>query len=50
MSLGLPAVVRKWPTDPDKPLQQGAYASPLRDERLAAWLGAALGGCSPCAS
>jgi len=44
MSLGLPAVVRKWTTDPDKPLQQGAYASPLRDERLAAWLGAALGG------
>jgi DMSO/TMAO reductase YedYZ molybdopterin-dependent catalytic subunit len=30
-------------TDPDLPLRQGAYRSPLRDERLAAWLGAALG-------
>ena len=30
-------------TDPDLPLRQGAYASPLRDERLAAILGAALG-------
>jgi hypothetical protein len=30
-------------TDPDRPLGEGAYASPLRDERLAAWLGAALG-------
>jgi len=30
-------------TDPDKPLGQGAYRSPLRDERLAAWLGASLG-------
>ncbi|MDP8937784.1 MAG: molybdopterin-dependent oxidoreductase [Actinomycetota bacterium] len=35
--------MRRWTTDPDRPLQQGAYASPLRDERLAAWLGAALG-------
>ena len=43
MSLGVPAAVRRWTTDPDKPLQQGAYASPLRDERLAAWLGASLG-------
>lgn len=40
----LAATVRRWATDPDRPLQQGAYASPLRDERLAAWLGAALGG------
>jgi DMSO/TMAO reductase YedYZ molybdopterin-dependent catalytic subunit len=30
-------------TDPDRPLHQGRYQSPLRDERLAAWLGAALG-------
>ncbi|MBV8159896.1 MAG: molybdopterin-dependent oxidoreductase [Acidimicrobiia bacterium] len=30
-------------TDPDDPLHQGAYRSPLRDERLAAWLGASLG-------
>ena len=30
-------------TDPDLPLRQHAYRSPLRDERLAAWLGAALG-------
>nr|MDQ3640643.1 molybdopterin-binding protein [Actinomycetota bacterium] len=39
----LPTAVRRWTTDPDQPLQQGVYASPLRDERLAAWLGAALG-------
>ena len=30
-------------TDPDGPLRQGRWQSPLRDERLAAWLGAALG-------
>lgn len=30
-------------TDPDLPLRQHAYQSPLRDERLAAWLGASLG-------
>ena len=30
-------------TDADAPLRQGAYRSPLRDERLAAILGAALG-------
>jgi DMSO/TMAO reductase YedYZ molybdopterin-dependent catalytic subunit len=30
-------------TDPDQPLHQRAYRSPLRDERLAAWLGAPLG-------
>lgn len=30
-------------SDPSRPLRQGRYRSPLRDERLAAWLGAALG-------
>ena len=30
-------------TDPQLPLRQHRYQSPLRDERLAAWLGAALG-------
>jgi len=30
-------------TDPDRPLAQGRFRSPLRDERLAAWLGATLG-------
>lgn len=30
-------------TDPDKPLHQHAYRTPLRDERVAAWLGASLG-------
>jgi DMSO/TMAO reductase YedYZ molybdopterin-dependent catalytic subunit len=30
-------------TDPGRPLSQGRFNSPLRDERLAAWLGAALG-------
>jgi hypothetical protein len=30
-------------TDPAQPLHQHAYQSPLRDERIAAWLGAALG-------
>jgi DMSO/TMAO reductase YedYZ molybdopterin-dependent catalytic subunit len=35
--------LRRFSTDPDLPLRQGAYQSPLRDERLAAWLGAALG-------
>ena len=34
---------RRFTTDPELPLRQGAYRSPLRDERLAAWLGAALG-------
>ena len=37
------AVVATLGTDPDGPLRQGRYRSPLRDERLAAWLGAALG-------
>jgi len=30
-------------TDPARPLRQRRYRTPLRDERLAAWLGAALG-------
>jgi hypothetical protein len=43
MSVRLPAPVRRFTTDADQPLAQGAYRSPLRDERLAAILGAALG-------
>ena len=43
MSIRLPERVRRYTTDPDEPLHQGAYASPLRDERLAAILGSALG-------
>jgi len=43
MSLRMPERVRRYTTDPDQPLRQGAYASPLRDERLAAILGASLG-------
>ena len=43
MSLRLPARVRRFTTDADQPLGQGAYTSPLRDERLAAILGATLG-------
>jgi len=43
VSLKLPAPVRQFTTDPDAPLQQGAYRSALRDERLAAILGASLG-------
>jgi hypothetical protein len=35
--------VERVTTDPDQPLHQRAYRSPLRDERLAAWLGAPLG-------
>jgi hypothetical protein len=35
--------LRAFTTDPDLPLRQHAYQSPLRDERVAAWLGAALG-------
>ncbi|MBV8305100.1 MAG: molybdopterin-dependent oxidoreductase [Acidimicrobiia bacterium] len=35
--------LRALTTDPDEPLRQHAYRSPLRDERLAAWLGASLG-------
>ena len=33
----------RFTTDPDRPLRQGSFQSPLRDERVAAWLGAALG-------
>jgi hypothetical protein len=36
-------VVKQVTTDPDQPLHQRAYRSLLRDERLAAWLGAPLG-------
>lgn len=43
MSIGLPEKVRHYTTDPDKPLRQGAYVSALRDERVAAILGASLG-------
>jgi len=39
----LPEQLVRFTTDPDLPLRQQAYQSPLRDERLAAWLGAALG-------
>jgi hypothetical protein len=41
MSVG--AVLSSVTTEPDGPLRQGRYRSALRDERLAAWLGAALG-------
>lgn len=37
------AVLDAVATDPDGPLRQGRYRSPLRDARLAAWLGSALG-------
>ena len=36
-------VVRAVTTDLEGPLRQGRFQSPLRDERLAAWLGAPLG-------
>ena len=39
----LTEIVGTYTTDPDLPLRQHAYQSPLRDERLAAWLGASLG-------
>jgi hypothetical protein len=39
----LPEQLERFTTDPDLPLRQHAYQTPLRDERLAAWLGAALG-------
>ena len=35
--------VHQYTTDPDQPLRQHAYRTPLRDERLAAILGASLG-------
>jgi DMSO/TMAO reductase YedYZ molybdopterin-dependent catalytic subunit len=34
--------LRSWTTSPAAPLRQGRFASPLRDERVAAYLGAAL--------
>jgi hypothetical protein len=40
---GFGARVKRLTTDPDQPLGQGAYRSPLRDERLGAILGASLG-------
>ena len=43
MSIRLPEQVKRFTTDADQPLGQGVYASPLRDERLAAILGASLG-------
>jgi len=43
VSVKLPDAVQRFATDPDEPLRQGAYRSALRDERLAAILGAALG-------
>jgi hypothetical protein len=43
MSVTLPDRARQFTTDPDEPLHQGAYSSRLRDERLAAILGASLG-------
>jgi hypothetical protein len=43
MKVKLPEPARRLTTDLDGPLRQGTYASPLRDERLAAILGAALG-------
>jgi len=39
----LPPGLRRLTTDADLPLRQAAYQSPLRDERLAAYLGASLG-------
>lgn len=39
----LAGLVGRYTTDPDRPLRQHAYQSPLRDERLAAWLGGGLG-------
>ena len=38
----LPPSFRRLTTDSDLPLRQAAYQSPLRDERLAAYLGASL--------
>lgn len=43
MSVKLPAAIEKFTTDADQPLRQGVYRSALRDERLAAILGASLG-------
>lgn len=43
MSVRLPEPLQRLTTDADAPLRQGAYRSALRDERLAAILGASLG-------
>jgi hypothetical protein len=43
LSVVLPERIRRFTTDPDEPLHQRAYASSLRDERLAAILGSSLG-------
>lgn len=43
VKLSLPPRARAWTTDADAPLRQNAYLSPLRDERVAAILGATLG-------
>lgn len=43
MTVRLPKPLQRLTTDPDAPLHQGAYRSALRDERLAAILGASLG-------
>jgi hypothetical protein len=43
VSIRLPEQLRRFTTDTDEPLHQGVYASRLRDERLAAILGASLG-------
>jgi DMSO/TMAO reductase YedYZ molybdopterin-dependent catalytic subunit len=43
MSVRLPEPLQRLTTDPDAPLHQGPYRSALRDERLAAILGASLG-------
>ena len=43
MSVKLPEPIRRFTTEHDEPLRQGVYRSALRDERLAAILGASLG-------
>ena len=43
MTVRLPEPLQRLTTDPDAPLHQGVYRSALRDERLAAILGAWLG-------
>ena len=43
MSIKLPEPIGRFTTEHDEPLRQGVYRSALRDERLAAILGASLG-------
>ena len=43
MSIKLPEPIQRLTTEHDEPLRQGVYRSALRDERLAAILGASLG-------